>query len=73
MVWVPHKFNEEADALSKTLDYDDWTTTLVFSDQINCAWGPFIIDLFASHKNSKTLRFNSKFWTPECEVVDAFT
>ena len=73
MVWVPREFNEEADALSKTLDYDDWRTTLVFFDRINRSWGPFTIDRFANHKNSKTTRFNSKHWTPRSEAVDAFT
>ena len=73
MVWVPREFNEEADALSKTLDYDDWRTTLVFFDRINRSWGPFTIDRFANHKNSKTTRFNSKHWNPRSEAVDAFT
>ena len=73
VVWVPREFNEEADALSKAMDYDDWTTSLTFFDHINRLWGACTIDRFASWKNTKTSRFNSKYWTPKCEAVDAFT
>ena len=72
-VWVPREFNEEADALSKTLDYDDWMTSVAFFNHVNDLWEPFTIDRFASCKNTKTPRFNSKYWTPQCEAVDAFT
>ena len=41
-----------------------------FVDQV---WGPHTIDRFASVSNTKLSRFNSLFWYPESEAVDAFT
>ena len=65
--------NTVADEVSKSIDYDDWTTTKSFFDQMNEAWGPFTVDRFASSRNTKTKRFNSLYWNPACEAVDAFT
>lgn len=72
-VWLPRDFNCVADALSKTIDFDDWTTTRDFFNYIEQLWGPFSIDRFASDKNSKTVRFNTKYWNPNSEAVDAFS
>ena len=72
-VWVARDFNCEADALSKVIDIDDWTTSRAFYEFIDARWGPFTIDRFASSVNSKVARFNSKFWNPGCEAVDAFS
>ena len=36
-------------------------------------WGPHNDDSFASPWNSQTERFNSRFWAPGTEAVDAFT
>ena len=71
-VWVPREFNQDADTLSKTIDYDDWTTTWPFFHFIDSLWGPCTIDRFANEKNAKTPRFNSKHWNPGSEAVDAF-
>ena len=36
-------------------------------------WGPHTIDRFASPGNTQLDRFNSRFYTPGAEAVDAFT
>ena len=36
-------------------------------------WGPFTIDRFANHNNAKVTRFNSKYFVPGTEAIDAFT
>ena len=72
-VWVPREFNCEADALSKLMDTDDWTTSQDFFAFVNQRWGTFTIDRFANNRNSKTSRFNSKLWNPGCEAADAFS
>ena len=73
LVWVPREFNEQADAISKDIDYDDWKTAGSLFEYFNRSWGPYDIDRFANHKNHKTHRFNSRYWSPGCEAVDAFT
>ena len=44
-----------------------------FFEFMNSMWGPFTVDRFASHLNSKLSRFNSLFWNPNSEAVDAFS
>ena len=70
--WIPRNLNEIADAISKFIDYDDWRTTDGFFIFLNTVWGPFTIDRFASEENKKLQRFNSLFWNPGTERVNAF-
>ena len=35
--------------------------------------GPYSIDRFASPYNTQLARFNSRFWSPSAEAIDAFT
>ena len=66
-------FREKYNSLSKTSDYDDWITTEALFQKLNIIWGPFTIDRFADTKNIKTKRFNSKFYCPCSEGIDAFS
>ena len=43
-----------------------------FFEYLNKLWGPFSIDRFANHYDTKLERFNSKFYVPNTEAVDAF-
>ena len=70
---IPRNLNEIADAISKFIDYDDWRTTDRFFIFLNTVWGPFTIDRFASEENKKLQRFNSLFWDPGTERVNAFS
>ena len=71
--WIPRASNQIADVLSKTVDLDDWQLQPHLFRMIHARWGPFTIDRFASNYNTQLPRFNSRFWCPETEAVDAFT
>jgi len=71
--WISREFNKDADALSKIVDADDWELSHECFDYLNNIWGPFSIDRFADHVNHKVERFNSKFFVPGTEAVDAFS
>lgn len=46
---------------------------LSFFQFIDSFWGPHTVDRFANVYNTKLPRFNSLFWFPETEGVDAFS
>ena len=71
--WVPRSENCKADFLSKIIDVEDWETSLSFFSYMDTLWGPHTIDRFANYRNKKTDRFNSRFWNPGSEAVDAFS
>ena len=71
--WIPHKHNEQADYLSRIQDKDDWAVKARVFQTLNQLWGPYTIDRFADHLNTKLPRFNSRYWCPGTEAVDAFT
>lgn len=71
--WISRRFNASADYISKLVDTDDWEITDEFFELIDGLWGPLNIDRFASYNNTKCERFNSKFYVPGTEAVDAFT
>ena len=73
MEWIPRTQNERADHLSKIVDQDDWGVSNHIFRLLDTLWGPHSIDRFASYYNKKISRFNSRFWNPGCEAVDAFT
>lgn len=70
--WIPRHLNTRADAISRFVDADDWETTESFYEFLDKLWGPFTIDRFANFKNAKTKRYNSRFFDPYTEGVDAF-
>ena len=59
--------------LSKVIDWDDWCTTYSLFQFIESRWGPHTVDRFADSGNTKLPRFNSKFFCPNTEGVDAFS
>ena len=71
--WIPREENLVADYISKVLDYDDWMLHPVIFEQLNALWGPHDVDRFANYHNRQLERFNSRFWNPQSEAVDAFT
>jgi hypothetical protein len=70
--WVPRLQNEEADALSKVVDHDDWQIQPHIFQLFNNKFGPFTIDLFASNLSHKTQKYYSKYWCAGTSGVDAF-
>lgn len=71
--WIPRENNKEADRVSKIIDIDDWKISDEFFGYLDNLWGPFSIDRFANHYNSKVERFNSRYYEIDTEAVDAFT
>ena len=62
-----------ADYLSRIVDHDDWSLDHTIFELIDYEWGPHTVDRFANHYNTQLPRFNSRFWNPGTEAVDAFT
>ena len=72
MEWLPRTENERADKLSRIIDNDDWGVSDECFKIVDDLWGPHTVDRFASYYNKKLPRFNSRFWNPESEGIDAF-
>ena len=70
--WICRSENEAADGLSRGLDSDDWQIQTWVFEQIDQTWGKHTVDRFASNLNAHCSRFNSRFWCPGTEGVDAF-
>ena len=76
MQWIPREVNIEADSISKLIDLDDWEITIDFFNILNKKWGPFTIDRFARParpESTKVPRFNSKYYVPGTEGVNALS
>ena len=71
--WIPREKNGIADYLSRITDYDDWSLSHDTLNYLDALWGPHTIDRFASFYNTQPPRFNSRFWSPNSEGVNAFT
>src|ERR1700681_4416563 len=65
------KDNVLADAGSRVRDKEGWSLRQVAFDRLNRHWGPFTIDRFATALNTRLERFNSEFYCPESESVEA--
>lgn len=70
--WICRSENEAADGLSRGLDSDDWQIQSWVFREIDNTWGRHTVDRFASNLNNHCVRFNSRFWCPGTEGVDAF-
>ena len=63
--------NVEADRLSRIVDKYNWMLHPRLFTMIDHMYGPHTIDRFASTLNAQLPRFNSRFWEPGTEGVDA--
>ena len=72
MKWIPRDLNSFADHLSRIIDFDDYTINDDVFHILDVRWGPHTIDRFACSYNAKLSRFNSRFYQPGAEAVDAF-
>lgn len=68
--WIPRCKNEIADILSKCGDSDDWSIKTWVFQELDIKWGPHTVDRFASHMNTKCVRFNSRFWVPNTDGIN---
>ena len=70
--WISNALLAELDALSCTVDYDDWKVWLPFFKFLSERWGSFTTDWLADHSNAKLKLFYSKYYCPETFGVNAF-
>ena len=71
--WVPREVDQQADFISHIIVHDDWSVHPAIFQRLDVMWGPHMVDRFASFFNTQLPRFNSQFWNPESEAVNAFT
>ena len=65
---MPRELNEQADYLSRIVDYDDW-----FLNPRFCQHGVPILSIGLPTFSRQTRMFNSRCWNPGTEAMDAFT
>ena len=73
ITWISRENNVDADFISKLRDYDDWIVKNSTFKFLTKKWGTMNVDRFASYKNSKCSRFNSKYLFPSTEAINAFS
>ena len=73
VAWIPRTLIEQADYFSRFTDHDDWGVQPQVVQELERRWGKVDIDRFADATNTHCHRFNSRFWAPKTEAVDAFT
>lgn len=71
--WIPRELNQQANYLSHVIDYDDWQLNPIIFAELDSLWGPHTVDCFATHYHALLPRFNSRYWCPGTEAVEAFT
>ena len=72
-VWIPREENQVSDDMSKQLDTDNWGIDLESFEYIQSKSKVFTVDRFADDINKKVQKFNSKYFCPGTDSVDAFT
>ena len=70
--WIPRDLNSRADLISRLIDFDDYELNYAIFQGLDELWGPHTVDRFACNYNAKPPRFNSRFFQPGSEAVDAF-
>ena len=73
ITWISRENNKGADFISKIIDYSDWIVKNPTFKFLTKKWGTMIVDRFASYKNSKRSRFNSKHLCPSTEAENAIS
>lgn len=63
--------NIAADYWSRTPDKHNWMLHPKLFSYLDRLWGPHTVDRFANCQNAQLPRFNSRFWEPMSEGVDA--
>jgi hypothetical protein len=71
--WIPRSKNDQADFISRIVDYDDWGVSDEIFIHLDSLWGPHEIDWFANYNNHKLPVFYSRSWTINAIGIDAFT
>ena len=70
--WIPRDQNQMADHLSRSKDCDDWSISKYWFYYLDSIWGKHTVDRFSTHYNNHCRHFNSKWWVPGPEGINAF-
>ena len=70
---IPRDLNYVTDEISKIADLDDYTLHDELFNYIDTIWGPHSCDRFACHYNAKLQKFNTRYFQPGTDGVNAFT
>jgi ribonuclease HI len=70
--WVPRAKNRLADYLSKIEDKNDWQLNPKWFRALDWKWGAHTIDRFALNNNCVVAKFNSFWYCPGTDGVNAF-
>ena len=73
MTWVSHEHNLKADLFSRIIEYDDWGIHPKWFAHIASRLGHTDFDRFADQYNTKTVLYNSRFYTESTAGIDCFT
>ena len=60
-----------ADTLSRHSDSHNWMLHPELFHMLDVMWGPHTVDRFATFLNAQLLRFNTRYWEPLSDGVDA--
>ena len=63
--------NGRADGLSRVCSPYEWKLNKKAFNFIDALWGPHTIDRFAAVHNHQVKRYNSLYWDPNTEAIDA--
>ena len=74
-VWIPRSLNERSDFNSHLNEYNhyDFCLTIQAFGQLELMFGPHSIDRFSSDNSSQLPRYNTKYFSPKAEALDAFS
>jgi hypothetical protein len=73
-IWIPRDEAalQKADALSKDIESDEWSVSRLDFVELEARHGKFSVDLFATDRNTRCLRFFSKRFDEFSDGTDAF-
>ena len=74
-LWVPRTLNERSDYNSHLNEHNhyDYCLKLEVFQQVESLFGPHTIDRFASDTSAQLIRYNTQYFSPHAEGLDAFT
>lgn len=70
--WITWSKNFRADFLSRCIDNDDWSVLDRIFEPLIKKFDPYSIDRFANDYNKKCQNFNTRYWCPGTNGIDAF-
>jgi len=74
-VWIPRSLNERSDFNSHLNEYNhyDFCLTREAFGHLEHMFGPHSIDRFSSDNSAQLPRYNTKYFSPKAEALDAFS